>query len=228
MPRTRTLVMISAGVATALAAVLWTAPLIRRINPTFVAHEDPHTAAVAGTVVDPDGRPLAGVPVAWSQAVGDRSALGTQLFASTKATAVSGPDGSFLLTGLESRDGFVGIGQKARHEGQTRELTPRVGARATGLVLTATPIEAGRYLRGRLIDSKGAPVPFAMLTAAGSYWLTHWTNASMTDAEGRFELLAPRAGAAAELRFEPPRGKPQPLGQVTFGNDLQLAVTTGD
>jgi hypothetical protein len=213
-----------AAVALVLAVVWLVLPGLRRANPTFVAHADPATAAVAGTVVDPDGKPVAGVEVTWFAAQGDGiGMLGTRAFLGGRDHVVTGADGSFRFAGVPTDDGFAAIaGTKPRWEGRSGELTPRAGYVATELQLVAEPIPASRMLNGTLRDQDGKPVAFVPILAKGSSWLRNSHRMSVTDADGRFEFVWPWAGEF-ELTMQREGAADQPLGQASSG---QITLTT--
>ena len=213
-----------AVLALVLAVVWLVLPALRRANPTFVAHADPATAAVAGTVVDPDGKPVAGVDVTWFAAQDNGiGMLGTRLFMGSRDHVVTGADGSFRFATVPTDDGYAAIaGTKPRWEGQTGELTPRAGFVATELQLVVEAIPASRMLNGTLRDQDGKPAAFVPILAKGSSWLRNWQSMSMTDAEGRFEFVWPWAGDF-ELTMQRAEAAEQPLGQASCG---QISLTT--
>ncbi|MBX3463970.1 MAG: hypothetical protein KF830_12430 [Planctomycetes bacterium] len=75
MPAPRWKVTPFAALAALLAVAWLVLPVLRRANPIFTAHADPTLAAVAGTVVDPDGHPVAGIEVTWFAADPDGDAM---------------------------------------------------------------------------------------------------------------------------------------------------------
>ena len=207
-----------AGLALVLAVVWLVLPALRRANPTFVAHADPATAAVAGTVVDPDGKPVAGVEVTWFAAQDNGiGMLGTRLFMGGRDHVVTGADGSFRFAAVPTDDGYAAIaGTKARWEGRSGELTPREGYVATELQLVVEPIPATRMLNGTLRDQDGKPVAFVPILAKGSRWWRNFQCMSMTDADGRFEFVWPWTGEF-DLTMQREGAAEQPLGQASCG-----------
>ncbi len=218
MPRSRLLLTFAVVLAALLAAVWLVLPATRRAHATFVAHSDPTRAAVAGTVVDPEGKPVAGVTVTWFAAEGDATGpLATRTFVGGGEHAITAADGVFRFAQTPCFDGFAAIdGQSARWEGKTGEVTPRQGFIAGELVLVAQPIPSTRLLHGTLHDPDGKPLQFAPILAKGSHWLRNWQNLVVTDADGRFELVWPWAGEF-ELTWRPEGAAEQSLGNATCG-----------
>lgn len=203
----------------ALLAVVWLVlPVLRRANPTFIAHADPALAAVAGTVVDPDGHPVAGIEVTWFAADPDGVAmLGHRAFVGGREHVVTDARGGFRFAAVPTVDGHVAIaGSKPHWEGSTRELTPRAGFVASGLRLVARPIPPSRRLQGTLHDPDGKPLAFVPILAKGSRWLRNAQDLAVTDAHGRFEFVWPWDGEF-ELIARPEGAAEQPLGRVTSG-----------
>jgi hypothetical protein len=75
-----------AALSLLLAGIWLVLPALRRANPTFIAHADPATAAVSGTVVDPDGKPVPFVPIL---------AKGSRWLRNTQDMSVTDADGRF-------------------------------------------------------------------------------------------------------------------------------------
>jgi Carboxypeptidase regulatory-like domain len=225
MLRTRLQWGLLAGLAALLAVVWLVLPALRRANPTFVAHSDPAAAAVTGTVVDADGKPVAGVEVTWFAVQGDMiGMLGTRAFMGGKEYVVTAADGSFRFAAVPAVDGYAAIrGSRPRWEGRTGELTPRAGFVAAELQLVAEPIPPSRLLRGTLRDPDGKPVPFVPIVAKGSRWLTNVQYPAVTDAEGRFEFVWPWAGEF-ELSLQGTGTGEHPLGTATCG-DITLTAS---
>ena len=223
----RTAVLLLAAFVLAAVALLFAVPWLRRERPNFVAQANAATAAVAGTVVDADGKPLAGIEVTWFAAEGGGGLLGS-MYAGGREHVVTDRDGRFHFANVPTTDGYAAIaGRLPRWEGNTGELTPRSGFVASDLRLVAEAIPATRRLRGKLRDDQGAPVAYAEVKSTASSWLRNWQMSAVTDAEGRFELLCPWATDDATLSWRPVGGPQplQPLGQVAFGQDLELTVT---
>jgi hypothetical protein len=224
--RLRTAVLLLAAFVLLAITLLVVAPWLRRERPNFVAQANAATAAVAGTVVDADGAALAGIEVTWFAAEGGGGLLGNRMFAGEGEHVVTDAEGRFHFANVPTSDGFAAIaGSRPRWEGETGQLTPRSGFVASEVRLVAEAIPATRRLNGKLRDERGAPVAFAEVTSTASSWLRNWQSHTVTDAEGRFELLCPWAEPAATLSWQPIGGTPQPLGQVAFGQDLELTVT---
>ena len=225
--RTRTTVLLLAAFALLAITLLVVAPWLRRERPNFVAQPSTASAAVTGTVVDAGGTALAGIEVTWfTAAEGGGGLLGTRPFVGGGEHVFTDAEGRFHFANVPTTDGYAAIaGSRRRWEGQTGELTPRSGCVASDLRLVAEAIPATRLLHGKLRDEQGAPVAFAEVTSTASSWLRNWQSHTVTDAEGRFELLCPWAEPAATLSWHPIGGTPQPLGKVAFGQDLELTVT---
>ncbi len=118
---------------------------------------------VAGRVVGPDGKPIAGATIA---AIGSTDRVDGQQHIST-AEATSGTDGRFALSSLR-RDlphtlVVMGVGF-----GRTLlDFDPRPGA--PGVIdLGDVRVPAARTLAGRVVTSEGTPVPSARVECSGA------------------------------------------------------------
>lgn len=222
-PRTRLLCSIS--VVLLVIAVLVMLPRWLREPVTYVAHADASTAAVVGQLVDPDGQPLVGVEV---QLFELESTSGMVSGFRGTVTAPTGPDGSFRFEGLRSSEVRVAVaGQAKRLAGQSGSLELRLGHAATGLVVKASPIPVSRILRGRLRTPDGQPVAHRLVVAGETSWRGQWQVGVATDAEGRFELIAPHAEATGTLKLHGIDEPEMELGQVRFGaGESEFVVPT--
>lgn len=206
-------------IAGALAALYVSA----RENPTFVAHTDPTLAGVAGVVVDENGKPVSGLRVTWF-ALDSSAGVMTNAFRGGEFEAVTAADGSFRFDAVPPVEGYAALaGRPPSHEGETGFLVPRTGLVATDLTLRARSIPATRFLRGRLLDPAGKPVAGAMVLARHQGWFGTWQFGAVTDAAGSFVIVAPDEGATARL-IVTANGSERSLGEVTFGQDVQLTV----
>jgi hypothetical protein len=223
--RPRSLLLLLTAFVLALAALLLAAPWLRRERVSFVANSNPAAAAVSGTVVGPDGLPLGGVTVMWYSADAPAAFVGMARPFAGGATVVTAADGTFRFDDLPAVDGFAALaGDRPRYEGQTGELTPQRGSVAVSLQLQAAPIPPSRLLTGRLRDPGGAPMAFVQVESKASSWFRNWQMSTVTDAEGRFELRCPWPTDDATLTWQPQGGVAQPLGQIAFGQHVDLRV----
>ncbi len=149
----------------------------------------------------------------------------------------SGPDGSFVLRGLDSGGPVQVFARKAGYA-RTDVL---VSADEGDVVI---PLERGTACRGRVVDAAGDPVPGAY---AGAFGTAHRGGqqrldvlSARADDDGRFELRGLRTdmehavvvsapGFARALRAVAPRVKPVDLGDVRLEPEAVLGgrVSTG-
>jgi beta-lactamase regulating signal transducer with metallopeptidase domain len=128
--------------------------------------------ALAGRVMDKDGKPIRGADVA----------QGRDRFGSSYPSTKTGPDGRFVFA--QARPGAeVVLTVKAK--GYAPELKSFVLSEK-GAGDLEIKLEPGRTLKGRVVDEKGNPIAGAMLavdTWRGNRSLMHRQN---TDPQGRF------------------------------------------
>jgi hypothetical protein len=65
---------------------------------------------------------------------------------------------------------------------------------------------------------------FVQVESKASSWFRNWQMSTVTDAEGRFELRCPWPTDDATLTWQPQGGVAQPLGQIAFGQHVDLRV----
>lgn len=149
--------------------------------------------ALTGKVTDPDGRPVAGVPL-WAISVAGQ--IGSDL----PPSAFSGPDGSFSIPGLRpGRIELYACGQRHLHESRI------VWYLDEPLHLEVSP---GVTFRGRVLGPEGTPMAGARVLARELPWFAPrpgehpepdpWTPCpdsewGISEEDGRFEVgpLAP-------------------------------------
>lgn len=178
-------------------------------------------ATIRGIAIDETGAPLAEVLVRAEPA--DAPGKGPEVPRSS-SFATSGPDGTFVLEGLDKGD-YALVGQV---DERAPAVMTGVKGGATDVKLT---IPAGAPLEGAVATASGDPVPsFTLLVMKREGALRHVVDAkSVVDPGGKFrvhvmpgdyELLASAAGLAPS--------KPTP---VTVGKDgakdAKLVVTAG-
>lgn len=216
--------MLAASIVLLAAAAWFVLPALRMAKVTLVAHEDPQRAAVQGQVLTPEGVPLASVKVTWFAA--DSSGGGYALgFRGGDLTTRTAADGTFRFDSVPAVEGFAALDdEQTGFEGRSRHVLARNGMRAEGLRLTASAIEPTRWLRGQLRRPDGSPLSFANVQIRANGLLQSSQANATTDADGRFAILGPWAGAQVELLLLPFEGEPRPLGTHTLGKDVDLVV----
>jgi len=178
-------------------------------------------ALIAGTVVDPEGRPLVVYTIAVGETPPGRAAV-QQLFEVRGKRDVHDPNGAFEVRGLPS--GTLDVvaetpdGRNARLAGV--QLSD--GEQKRGLLLTLDP---GANVRGRIVDQAGQPVAGARTDLVGIGW-----KSMMTGADGAYDLPMAR-GRAATLGIEPGvesglLGDHRKVFIPPGGPDLDLGVLT--
>lgn len=224
-PRTRKLPFVLAASIVLLAAAAWfVLPSLRMANVTLVAHGDPKRASVQGLVQTAAGVPLAGAKVTWFAAneLGGGITMG---FVGGDLTTHTAADGTFTFDAVPAVEGYAALGDvQCGFEGRSRHVLAQNGMRAEGLQLTAEAIEPTRWLRGQLRRPDGSALPFAHVQIRANGLLRAWQNNTTTDADGRFAILGPWAGAQVELLLLPFEGEPRPLGMHTLGQEVALVV----
>lgn len=223
--RSRKLPLLLAASIVLLAAAAWfVLPALRMANVTLVAHDDPKRASVQGLALTPEGLPLAGAKVTWYAAndLGGSFAMG---FRGGDLTTRTAADGTFRFDSVPAVEGFAALDDaQTGFEGRSRHVLAQNGMRAEGLRLAAEAIEPTRWLGGRLRRPDGSALPFANVQVRANGLLQAWQGNTTTDADGRFAILGPWAGAQVELLLLPFEGEPRPLGTHTLGKDVALVV----
>jgi TonB-linked SusC/RagA family outer membrane protein len=164
------------------------------------------TREIVGTVVDVDGKPVAGATVTVENGPG----------------AQTGADGSFKLTGVA----ITNVSIEVNADGFTSKLVPVLGA-ATALQLQVVivkpaapppPVIETRSIGGVITDASRAPLAGATVRAHGTQIQT------VTGADGSFSLLGVPTGDVT-LDIEAPN---QPAASVTVpGDRVAVVVTVG-
>lgn len=134
------------------------------------------SASLAGIVVDPEGRPVAGATIESSpppkQAVSSRWSL---------FSAISRRDGRFVLTGLIPRGTYE---VSVISEGFARTtVTARTAEPGKAMPEVRIVMDPGRILSGRVVDEEGQPVAGAELRLSADVWERRRAS---SDATGRF------------------------------------------
>jgi hypothetical protein len=218
--------LLMASTVLLVVAVYFVLPALRMANVTLVAHDDPQRAAVHGMVQTAKGVPLAGVNVTWfaAQDLGDSF---NTLFRGSDLTARTAADGSFQFASVPAVEGYAALADDhGRFEGSSHHVVARKGMRAEGLCLAAEAIDPARWLRGQLRRPDGSGLPFAHVQVRANGLLQTWQGPTTTDADGRFAILCPWAGAQVELLLLPTGSAPRTLGTHEVGNEVALVVGT--
>ncbi|MBI4556299.1 MAG: carboxypeptidase regulatory-like domain-containing protein [Candidatus Hydrogenedentes bacterium] len=139
---------------------------------------------VAGTVVDNNGRPLAGVHVhAYS-----RNPMSSHFAIPSSQTDASG---NFLVRGLFADTYGIGLRSPASRGPSMREEHARVdvgpGQDVTGVRIQFEPTE-GLNLAGRVTDTSGQPVSRATVQAQGGGSSGPSFGTAQSDADGRYRI----------------------------------------
>ncbi len=188
-------------------------------------------AALAGVVVDGDGRPLAEVEV---RARPSGELRGGNDFGGRPAAAPTGADGRFRLRGLFALQMYEIIAAREGHApARLLARAPAAGGQAPPLRLVLSP---GRSAAGRVVDPEGRPVAgvevglwHVAAGGGGARWPVEQSARGASDAAGRFqlrhlaagdyELHLARAGFADALPL--PVAVPEGSGEIALG-DLVL------
>mgnify|MGYP002784154587 CR=1 FL=1 len=224
-PVHRAVWLLTTLVCVGLCAALILLPRFWMANVTIVPHGDPTAAAVIGEVRKPDGSPLAGAKITWYAQQGERRLLGATGFRGGELHTTSDAEGRFRFDAVPATEGYAALDDIAcGHEGTSRHVLAQLGQRIEGLLLQVEPIEASRWLRGRLRRPDGTPAAFASLQGRAAGLLGNWQGVVSSDAEGRFAIVGPWAEAEVELVLLPHGGEPLPLGSHRFGTTVELTV----
>jgi hypothetical protein len=130
---------------------------------------------IAGVVVDASGAPAAGAQVlaADARSSGDAAAdalAGPRVGLGLPA-AVSGPGGAFRVDAVEVGPARVWARVGDGLWGASEVVHIAAGAEAAGVRVALPPADGGAWIRGRVVDHAGAPLPGARVgwTEAGVY-----------------------------------------------------------
>ena len=219
----------------------------RKDEPRPRPAEDPASMMeVAGRVLDPDGKPVAGAKVA--------------VLARTRAPGRGGSFEDRQVLGNGESDGAGGFRIRASRTSSSRYAEVKVLANAEGFGLGWSNLNADaespaaevrlrpeQVVRGRLVDAQGRPaagvevvvfsisVPTDLGTSADIFLpeplagLTPWPKPPATDAQGRFTLRGLGRGLAAGLVPRDPRFAGQHLFVTADdpGPTKEFAATLG-
>lgn len=200
-----------------VAALAWRE---RRLAPlTHAPYADPARAALLGRVVDPAGRPLAGVEVQWFQAVGEPGLFGGSMFQGDERRAVTAADGSFRLDGLPPSKGYVAASAAAPTylEGAGPRAALPAGNECSGYVLEVAEVPLARRTAGRVLRADGSAAAGMTLVVSREAWRGNWREVVVTGPDGGFEVVSPWAGGECAIAPLAPGVDPPPLGRAAVG-----------
>src|SRR5262249_2468656 len=136
-----------------------------------------HDATITGRVVDDAGAPIADAHV---HALPDHSTMwGMSMKRESDATATTGPDGTFVLTGLDG----------GPHD-LSAEVTERAPTTSRHVVAGALTPAAGEAIPGRVVTGAGAPVRVFGVAVYRRSGVARQlvTSRAIVDTEGRFAV----------------------------------------
>jgi beta-lactamase regulating signal transducer with metallopeptidase domain/thiol-disulfide isomerase/thioredoxin/protocatechuate 3,4-dioxygenase beta subunit len=141
---------------------------------------------IAGRVVGPAGRPVAGAAVAlgYSNSDGDCYRTRTDADGRFRFAHIDPADRSNLNLGVEA----------AGYAPAVKSLLS-----ASNLPSQEFQLEAAKPFRGRVVDTAGKPLPGALVKLENFGGSRHWTWMSETDGDGRFDW--PDGPAAGDVGF---------------------------
>jgi len=148
------------------------------------------TAGIAGRVLNVDGKPISGAVVSATAA---GAAAGSQGHRGGAMQDQSDPDGSFLIDGVDPGTYTV----TAAAPGYRNATVPPVTvANESDVPAVDVRMEAGRTVRGRVLDANGNPIPGAMVMAAASGGPPSGRDSmpATSDVNGTFLVTAPADG----------------------------------
>lgn len=171
--------------------------------------------ALHGSVVDPDGLPVAGCGVTvYGRAVSESSVGGMRVSRRSGLGAgktTTDAEGRFSLGGLLAGDVRVLAETPDKlHKGESGLVEVRQGEESYGLVILAKPVPQTERIEGIVLDPEGRPVPLASVDAR---YRSFWSSGSMgvtADREGRFRILV-LSSADHTLVAEDPRDRWGPV-----------------
>jgi len=148
------------------------------------------TAGISGRVLNAEGKPIGGAVVS-ATAGGTSGGSGGHRGRGTEDQ--SDPDGSFLIDGLDPGTYTL----TAAASGYRNATVPPVTvANESDVPAVDVRMEAGRTVRGRVLDAIGNPIPGAMVMAAASGGPPTGRDAmpATSDVNGTFLVTAPADG----------------------------------
>ncbi|MDG3005230.1 carboxypeptidase regulatory-like domain-containing protein [Paludisphaera mucosa] len=152
----------------------------------LVLESRPYGGAIAGVVVDREGRPIAGAELLNTTGIPEESVRTT-----------SGPDGRFRLDGLyTNRSGAKTLGVRAKGYAPI-ELTVEVGPADQPAERTVR-LEPGHRVEGRVIDDAGRPLSGVLVSYAEG--VVPFRIRQTTGEDGRFRFDALPADAGIDFR----------------------------
>lgn len=218
-------------------ASTWPHPLVLRLGERALT--------ISGTVVGPDGSPVAGVqvravdltPLADGEVVRTPrdsveflarvpAHVGADRTTFTEAGG-GGPPGGFAVAGLQDRSYRLRVEDRA---GLRAMVTAPVPAGTRGLTLELPADRTWDSLGGVVVDRRGAAVADCAITIrrvlADVAGKTHLELSLRTDADGRFRTTGPVSAAVTELLVQPPRtAQPQRMTLADHADPTELRVT---
>jgi|GEM_PF-1483533 len=187
-------------------------------------------AWVSGSVVDEEDRPVPGVGL-WAFR---RNQLG-HLAESSFRYAWTGPEGRFLIQGLDPRQGYDLRAYKEGHAPASTKLLPRPVGEAGGATAVADlrlVLREPRAVIGRVVDRMGRSVAGAGVSLFGldelrdeNVWLQVRDRTQETGSDGRFELENPASRESLLVVIAPGHG---PLFQPVAVPDQGGVIDLGD
>jgi protocatechuate 3,4-dioxygenase beta subunit len=148
------------------------------------------TAGISGRVLNTEGKPISGAVVS---ATAGGTAAGSDGHRGGAMQDQSDPDGSFLIEGLDPGTYTI----TAAAPGYRNATVPPVTiANESDVPAVDVRLEAGRTVRGRVLDANGNPIPGAMVMAAASGGPPSGRDAmpATSDVNGTFLVTAPADG----------------------------------
>lgn len=131
------------------------------------------------------------------------------------------PEGRFRFNDAEG-GGTYAIEIAAKKHGLYRSKPFSVNG---GQTITIPPItlEAEGFVRGRVIDAAGRPVPFARISVLGPNLATN-VHRPVTDAQGRFDSIPFAPGEHRVVAFHPSRGLGLATVEVGAGQTAEVEI----
>jgi protocatechuate 3,4-dioxygenase beta subunit len=169
-------------------------------------------ARIAGTVVDADGRPVAGASVAPSNmSTGQQSHF---------RWARADTDGRFEVTVAEPGRAILVANARGHARSEPVEIEVTGGQRVEDLTLA---LRRGHTLEGRVVDPAGRPIEGVELSASPG------SEVVWTDADGRFAIEDRPAGTVVlNLRQEGHLSRELPVDLVPDGELVEVVLPTAE